>query len=232
MREWLSGKVRLVEGESAALIGRTLVIADVHIGIEKELWREGVRASGISEKALGSFERLLEKTRPSKIVINGDLKHNIPLFTKREAETVRKFVEAGRDYGEVLVVKGNHDGGIEGIVDGVVGNYVKIRGIWITHGHVRLEERPVIIGHVHPAYPLDFHFRKEPVKVWLVGEEVLVLPAFSPFIVGNDITDPENWLGPIARRVRRFDVLTPDGYLLGSVENVYPPPQAGVHRPG
>ncbi len=220
MRDLLSSfspKLRFVEGEPAVLIGKTLVIADVHIGIEKELWRSGVLASGISEKAVEKFRELLERTRPRKIIINGDLKHNIPVFTRREAERVREFVEVGETYGRVLVVKGNHDGDIEDIIDNVVGTVTREGGFYITHGHVRLPHRPVIIGHVHPAYPIDLHFKKEPIKVFLLNENVVVLPAFSPFIVGNDVTDPENWLGPIARREDRFHAFTLEGFYLGEV---------------
>ena len=217
MRYLLSGNVRLVEGEPALLIGKALVVSDVHLGIEKELWKEGVRASGISDLALNRFRELLERTRPRKIIINGDLRHNIPLFTHREARKVREFVELGEGYGRVLVVKGNHDGSIEELVEEVV-PWTKEGDIYITHGHMNFPHRPVIIGHLHPAYPLDTGFRKENIKVWLLSDDVLVMPAFSPFIVGNDITNPENWLGPIARREEWFNVLTLEGHYLGRVE--------------
>ncbi len=218
MGDPFSGKLRFVEGWPALLIGKTLVIADVHIGIEKELWKEGIYASGISDKTIEKFRELLEVTKPRKIIVNGDLKHNIPVFTKKEEEKVREFVEVGETYGRVVVVKGNHDGDLEKIIDNVVGTVTREGGFYITHGHVRLSHRPVIIGHVHPAYPIDLHFKKEPVKVWLVNENVVVLPAFSPFIVGNDIANPENWLGPIARREERFHVFTLNGFYIGEVK--------------
>jgi putative SbcD/Mre11-related phosphoesterase len=214
----LSGNLRLVEGWPALLLGRTLVISDVHLGIEKELWREGVRASNISDLALDRFRELLEITKPSKIIIDGDLKHNIPVFTRREAEKVKEFIELGESYGRVLVVKGNHDGGLENIIDNVVGGVVREDKFYITHGHMNIPHRPVIIGHLHPAFPLETGFRKEPIKVWLMNEEVLVLPAFSPFILGNDITRPENWLGPIARREKQFDVFSLEGHYLGEIK--------------
>jgi len=200
------------------LIKKTLVIADVHLGIEKELWKEGILVSGLSRMAIERFRELLELTKPKKIIVNGDLRHNIPVFTAKEARAVKDFVELGETYGRVLVVKGNHDGDIEKIIDNVVGSIHREGKFYITHGHVRLDHRPAIIGHVHPAFPIDLHFKKELTKVWLLNENLIVLPAFSPFITGNDVTNPENWLGPVARRENHFDVLTLDGFYLGSVE--------------
>ena len=218
VRDVVSGNLKMVEGWPALLLGKTLVIADVHIGIEKELWQAGIFASNVSELALRKFKKLLEIVEPKKIVINGDLRHNIPTFTKKEAEKVREFVETGETYGKVLVVKGNHDGGIESIIDNVVGTVYREKGFYITHGHVSIPHRPAIIGHLHPAFPLDLHFRREMIKVWLLSPGVVVLPAFSPFIVGNDVSDPGNWLGPIARREKRFKVFSLDGFFLGEVE--------------
>jgi len=117
-------------------------------------------------------------------------------------------------------VKGNHDGDIEKIIDNVVEEGLRLGKFYITHGHRVVTHRPVIIGHVHPAYPLDMKFKRESVKVWLLSEDIIVLPAFSPFIVGNDITNPENWLGPIARKERTFNVLSLSGDYLGQVENI------------
>lgn len=215
----VSGDVRLVEGWPALLLKRTLVIADVHLGIEKDLWRQGVLVDGVSELAVKRFEELLKITRPRKIIINGDLRHNIPLFTRKESENVKKFVEVGETFGEVVVVKGNHDGDIEKIIDNVVKGGLKIKDFYITHGHKNTSHRPAIIGHLHPAFPIDMKFKRESIKVWLISESVIVLPAFSPYITGNDVTNPENWLGPIARKEKSFEVFTLDGSYIGRVEN-------------
>ncbi len=211
-------RISPVNGWPALLIGRTLVVSDVHIGIEKELWSKGVRATDLSTRTMDYMESLLSEVRPKRIVINGDLRHNIPLFTKRERDDVLKFLELCETFGETLVVKGNHDGGIEEFAGRyVVGIRYEEKGITITHGHAAVEGERFVVGHVHPAFRITHGFASELVKVWMVNDRVTVLPVFSPFLVGQDVKDPSNWKGPIVRREPYFHIVTLEGVHLADV---------------
>ncbi|NPA76857.1 MAG: phosphoesterase, partial [Candidatus Diapherotrites archaeon] len=99
-----------VMGAPAAMAGKTLFIADLHVGIEREYWRAGVRVSGLSRRVRENVEQILDATNPKRIVVVGDLKHNIPDFTLREAEEVRTIAEIISSQGELIIAKGNHDG--------------------------------------------------------------------------------------------------------------------------
>lgn len=212
-----SGDIKILHGKPALIIGKTLVVSDLHIGIEKELWKEGIRVSGVSDRVIKELREILDTVRPKRIILNGDVKHNIPVFTEREKKQVKELVEISETYGKVIIVKGNHDGEIEKIVDVEVAPFVKEKNFYITHGHMRFDRRPVIIGHVHPAFPIPFPFKKELTKVWLISEDIIVLPAFSPFITGNNVEDRENLLGPVAKTADKYKVLTLDGYVVDEI---------------
>ncbi len=215
--------VKLIKGEPATIIGKTLVIADLHIGIEREYWRAGVRASGLSRKVGEAVERILERTKPKRIIVAGDFKHNIPDFTLREAEEVRRIAEVLSSQGELLVIKGNHDGDIEKIIPWVTvypGSGTAIDGVYILHGHARpaddvFDAKVAVMGHIHPAIQLRHKFGGQMVKVFLLarwkGVPVVILPAFSPLITGMDVSRAENLIGPVAKDFETVDAFLLDG---------------------
>jgi metallophosphoesterase superfamily enzyme len=79
---------------------------------------------------------------------------------------------------------------------------LELHGWTIVHGH-RLEDgERFIIGHEHPAIRLrDEVGASVKVPAFLWGEQLIVLPAFSPWAHGNDVTR-----GPVSPFLARFDV--------------------------
>jgi len=210
------------------LRGKTLIVADLHIGIEREYWRAGIRASGLSTRVLEALERVVEATGPKKIIIAGDVKHNVPGHTEREAEDVRRVVELLSSQGEVLIVKGNHDGDIEKIVPqvDVFSPGVLEDGVYVIHGHARpslevVGAEAMVMGHVHPALAFKHRFGRVLKKVFLLGEwkgiPATVLPAFSPLITGTDVGGSEDLIGPVAKELREVRAFLPDGTYVGEV---------------
>jgi len=240
----------------AALAGKTLVLADLHIGIEREYWRMGIRVSGLSRKARELVERVLDVTNPKRIVIAGDLKHNIPDFTRKEAQEVQSIFSLLEGQGEVIIIKGNHDGDLEAILPRatiVPGSGIKIGRIFYFHGHAWpdpeiFEADIAVMGHIHPAITLKHAFWSYTDKCWvftkLVGERLakryenardlplVVLPAFSPIITGSNVLDESQWIGPIGENKVfeiPFDVFLLDGTYVGKM---CPSPQGGTHPGG
>jgi len=147
---------------------RSLIVSDVHIGFEEELHEVGFRVPSQSWRILESIERLIEKTGSERLIILGDLKHKVPGTSKTEwrylpsmVEDVRKLVK------EVVLVPGNHDGGISRILGNSV-TYAPSRGLLVEdgeskvglfHGHtwpsVSLCKADVLVmGHMHPVVRL------------------------------------------------------------------------------
>ncbi|HPC89128.1 MAG TPA: metallophosphoesterase, partial [Methanothrix sp.] len=77
----------LAEGEQ-----RVLVAADLHIGIEHELWLEGVSVPSQTGKMLERLLGCLDEIRPDRLLLLGDVKHNVPRTSWQERREVPDFL--------------------------------------------------------------------------------------------------------------------------------------------
>src|SRR3989338_3581600 len=92
----------------------TLVIADVHIGYEEALNKQGVLVPRLQfEEIVKRMESILNKLKGRKIhriIVNGDLKHEFGTISEQEWRNTLKFLDLlARHCDEVILVKGNHD---------------------------------------------------------------------------------------------------------------------------
>ena len=71
---------------------KILVIADLHIGIEKELREHGLNPPPQTEKMLKRLVSICKKYKPKEIILLGDIKHNIPSSTFQERKDVKNFL--------------------------------------------------------------------------------------------------------------------------------------------
>jgi putative SbcD/Mre11-related phosphoesterase len=200
--------------EKALLLGRNLVIADLHIGFEEAMAREGHYIPKLLDELISSLQGVLEREKPKRLIIDGDLKHSfVPL--KREKRELRAFFEAINGLvDETILVRGNHDVGILWLKElGIeIVDELELYGWKLVHGHKLGEGERFIIGHEHPAIRLrDEVGAVIKVPAFLVGEELVVLPAFSPWAYGNDVT--REIVSPFLRRFEasKLRVLVPLG---------------------
>ena len=64
---------------------KTLVISDVHLGIEGEMQHKGVLVPKYHFKELMKrFEYIFSKVRPERIIISGDLKHEFGRISEQK----------------------------------------------------------------------------------------------------------------------------------------------------
>lgn len=181
--------VEPVPGERAAVApipgGRALLIADYHAGYEATLASErGVEVPSRARRRRERLLALLERTGADRLVVLGDLMHSIggPGGAERgELEVLFESLPPGVG---VTVVKGNHDGAIEGWLSEaagprelriVPGDGTQIGDVGVCHGHTWpsaavLGAAVVCHGHDHPSVRLTDEVggsRVEP--VWLRG---------------------------------------------------------------
>src|SRR5659263_654990 len=94
---------------------KVLVIADVHLGIEWELYHRGFSIPSHVEKRKKRMLEYIMSVKPDRIVLLGDIKHNVPPTTWQEKREVPDFLKTFAAYAPVDIVPGNHDGGIEAV---------------------------------------------------------------------------------------------------------------------
>lgn len=184
---------------------RTLVIADLHLGYEEALRREGVALPpGHLRKVEARLERILSRLGTvHRLIINGDLKHRFAPLSHYEEQEALAFLEfLAPRFAELILIRGNHDRNIEGLLLG--GPHLEVQEalvegrLLIIHGDRepgRAElsgVEAILIGHDHPAVGLRSRTgRLEVYKAFLLGEyhgrRLLVQPSFNLLVRGSDL---------------------------------------------
>ena len=91
---------------SPALIidNRILVVADLHIGMERELKEAGFILPSQTENITKRLISILQDKKPEKLIVLGDLKHNIPKTSRQEWDEIPLLVETLQEYVEEVEV--------------------------------------------------------------------------------------------------------------------------------
>ena len=138
-----------------------LVIADIHLGIKWDLYRSGINLPSRMKDRLDRVLGYIQTCSPDRIVLLGDVKHNVPQISWQEKDEIPHFLETLAEYAHVDIFPGNHDGGIEFLFNGQKDIKVHsvrgevIDGTGYFHGHTwpspeLLAASHVITAHNHP----------------------------------------------------------------------------------
>ena len=198
---------------------RTLAIADLHLGFERALGREGLLLPQRQLQAVRvRLSRIVAQLAISAahplrcLIINGDLRHSFGPCSGRELQELLGFLSELAELSERLVlVQGNHDGELAPLAQAsarieLCAAY-RAGPLLFIHGDHRPQELPaglrqVIIGHEHPAIGLrdPVTGRVELYKCFLQGSyrgvKLLVQPAVNPLVQGSDL-GREGCLSPL-----------------------------------
>jgi len=199
------------------LYKNNLILSDLHVGFEEALNKQGILIPRFQFDDL--FKRLkgtLEKVEIKRIIINGDLKHEFGTVSDQEWRDSLRLIDLFLEYGEVILVKGNHDtilGPIAKKRNVKIVDYFKIDDICILHGNKVLEDldcRTLIIGHDHPVVSLREDSRVEKYKCFLKGKwkdkNLIVMPSFNLLVEGSDVLK-EKLLSPyLEQDLSEFEV--------------------------
>jgi len=204
----------------------TVVVSDLHLGYEGVMAEEaGVFIPKVQfEKEMHIIREVTEGLKARRIVLNGDVKHEFSETSYHETRELSELLEYLQNrYGEVILVKGNHDNyiirvtgryGVELVEEYQAGRYYFIHGHFIPESFESKGE-VVIIGHEHPAVVLyDEIGAREKIPCLLHGHtldgrKIIVLPPMSIFAQGNEVNIiPKNeLLSPILREYVDIDEL-------------------------
>lgn len=210
-----------VTNEKAIVLKNKLVIADLHLGITREIYKSGVSLPSQVKTFLERIHGLKRKTRTKELILLGDVKHNIPNITFQELKEVPLLLSSLK-FGKITIIKGNHDGRIESLIPEDLKNKIKVRkslvvgDYLLTHGHRSVKtKKNIIIGHNHPNVKFTDDLGNvyiEPVwiKSKIAGKKLIIMPAFNELagsmIVNDAKASTEGYkpfLGPIAKNINR-----------------------------
>ncbi|MCK4476067.1 MAG: metallophosphoesterase [Methanophagales archaeon] len=150
---------------------KTLVIADLHLGIEAELRQKGINIGSQTKKLSERAIKCVKAAEPDVIVLLGDVKHAVPRISWMDRKEVPFFLAELAEYAPVYVVKGNHDGHLNRLLPKATErepeHEVSIKstrgflfdGVGYTHGHSwpsqdLFSAKYILIGHNHPRIRL------------------------------------------------------------------------------
>jgi len=142
---------------------RTLVVADLHLGLESELASKGVSLPSQISKVKERLAALIKRQKPDRLIFLGDVKHNVPIASWQEWRELPSFFGELAKLVRVEVIRGNHDGGLEGMAPPEVKLHEargivlgKRKRVGLMHGHTwpspeLLNTKLLVTAHNHPA---------------------------------------------------------------------------------
>lgn len=201
--------IKFLADHPAAFISdkKILVISDIHVGIEHDLYTRGVVIHPQVEKFKKTLDELIDQTKAKTLVILGDLKHAVPGISLREEREIPKLFENLVEKVKVILCKGNHDTELKGLLPEKVKIYGS-RGFQtgeygFFHGHAwpaknLMKCDYLFMGHLQPAVEfVDKLGYRSVQQVWLKGNlnqelikkkykisrtgklEIVVVPSFN-----------------------------------------------------
>jgi hypothetical protein len=240
-----------VSGRPAAIADcgpeRALVVADYHAGLEVGLRRDGVEIRSHAAERRESLLRLLTDSSADRLVLLGDVADAIGEPSGVEREELSALFDVVTERVPVTVTKGNHDGAIESVVEGidgvevVDGPGVRIGDVGFCHGHTwpaaEVVAAPTLCtAHEHPMVRLEDDVggsRSE--RVWLrgrldeagfpeydrVGDRLVVCPAFNDLSGGTLVNEEDGFLSPfLPEGLAEGEAYLLDGTRLGDYRSV------------
>ena len=222
---------------------KILVIADLHLGLEHELYKAGIVIPPQAEKFKKLIDSLIKETKARTLIILGDIKHKVPGISFREMKEIPKlFLHLVKEI-KVVCVKGNHDDDISSLLPKEV-KIFSSRGFRIGkygffHGHAWPSRKLMqcdylFMGHVHPCLEFRDSFGYRSIEqVWIKGEldknlvkkkykikktgrlETIILPAFNKLLGGVAVNKvtSKELIGPLLSN-NFLDVRKSKAYLL------------------
>ena len=235
--------------DNALLIGKTLAIADLHLGLEKSLGERGISIPPQTKKLETRIEKLVRETGAKKIVFVGDFKDKVTGISWQEHREIPEFLRHFQKKLKVAIVKGNHDGNLELIVpDGIRvygSNGFRDGKTGFAHGHAWLSKdilkaERVVLGDLHPAVefvsgrsraveqvwmrcPVNIKFLEKKFKIKVNLKEAVIVPAFNR-LTGSAPINRRGFKmnGPIGKFLdwKNGEIFLTDGTLLGRLKEL------------
>jgi putative SbcD/Mre11-related phosphoesterase len=243
-------KIKFLTEPALLLEDRTLVVADLHIGLEYEIYKSGITIPSQLGKLEKRIDNIVKQNKVEHIIFLGDVKHNVPSISWQEQREIPEFLNHFSKL-KISIVKGNHDGNIERLVPKEVDIYnsqgFKMKEFLLTHGQAwpsknDIDAEYLIISHVHPAVEfwtdnfrsiepcwlkcdIDNEKLSKKYKIKTNIKQGIVMPSFNHLISGVAFNSEDfEPLGPLLRneimKWKKSEVYLLDGTFLGKLEDL------------
>jgi hypothetical protein len=239
----MASSMKFLFNSPAILYKKALIIGDTHFGMEDKLREKGIFDLQFSDRLFEKIKSLLIETKAEKLIILGDVKEKITILDSKTADILAKLSLLT----ELIIVRGNHDGGIEGCGAKVIGSDGFVLGdLGLVHGHSWpsiecMNAKYLISAHQHPLLSIvDKSGKKHSEPVWIIADsdeksmsehyktfeksiKLILMPAFNP-LVGMRFHAGDSHLGPIlSNNLFKINVATVyrlDGTSLGELDKI------------
>ncbi|MCG7844002.1 MAG: phosphoesterase [Methanomassiliicoccales archaeon] len=224
-----------------------LCIGDLHIGIEADMRFRGIVVPSQTHRMERELKELANGV--DRLIIIGDVKHQVPGTTKQEHVEIPRFFNGLLNfYPRIDLVKGNHDTDIERMLPSRVTVHeqggMTLGDIGFVHGHSwpspeTMAGKLLVLGHNHPAVIFEDGLHHNQVeRCWLrcrfqgsneryqrLPEEAIMIPAFNRSLGGGPVNlEGPRMLGPLLANqlldLENGQVYLLDGVYLGTVSSL------------
>jgi len=227
----------------AILYRKALIIGDTHFGMEERLLAKGIYDSQFSDRLFEKIKSLLMETKAEKLILLGDVKENITTLDPKTADILARLSLLT----ELIIVRGNHDGGIEGCGAKIIPSGGLVFGVLgLMHGHgwpseECMQAKYIVSAHQHPMLSIvDRSGKRHSEPVWIIADSdkknisehyrkfnpdirLILMPAFNP-LVGSSFKPSDSHLGPVLSnnlfKTNAAIVYRLDGTQLGELEKM------------
>jgi putative SbcD/Mre11-related phosphoesterase len=210
---------------------RALVVSDLHLGWEMLLSQRGVHVPSQTPKIRNMLLKLIKETKPTHLILLGDVKDAITKVSMEEWKDIPEFFEDIQEkVSEIQVVLGNHDGNLEPLLPEAVkivpSSGISFGDVGLFHGHAwpapkLLECRSLVTGHVHPTVAI-----RDPMGLRITRQVFVKAPCNSELLaksllnylgtkVGEDVSGVLNEQHKIELNVERLFILPSFNQFLG-----------------
>jgi len=200
---------------------RVLVAADAHLGYEDVVG--GALPLWSTDEIVALLLIAIERMRAREVVFLGDVIHGATM-SDGAARRVAQAVQALRERVAVTMIAGNHEGRARGAkILGATEEAIERDGWLLLHGdRPFFGARRSIIGHLHPSLHLS---GREAVGAFVASEEVVVVPALTPYSSGLNALSSEfsRALEPWTRSQQSLHVVAATGdwlYPFGALQKL------------
>ena len=230
----------------ALKIGNTVVIGDLHIGVESHLMKKGFH---LQSRTWDMFNTIASIEKVSRLVVLGDVKDSVPGSSKQEYREIPEFFERLLERFDIVdVVRGNHDTNIEEFLPSRVrvgpASGIVIDNVGLVHGHtwpsrLVMKTDVLVTAHNHPTVMFcDGIGRTATEPCWVRGkftgpsdkyEQVpgtfIIVPAFNRMLGGSPVNvEGQELLGPLMNSelvdMKNARLHSLDGIDLGTVSGL------------